>query len=50
MKKFIIAAVLALTTGALVSQTKVNSKVSVAQQPITKSILSNDSKELASGD
>jgi len=50
MKKFIIAVALVFTTGVLVSQTKVNSKAPIAQQPITKTTLSNDSKELASGD
>jgi hypothetical protein len=50
MKKFIIAAALVLTTGVLVSQTKVNSKTPANQPVITKSTLSTDSKELASGD
>ena len=50
MKKFIIAAALILTTGVLASQTKV-SKAPIVQQPtITKSTLSADSKESASGD
>jgi len=50
MKKIIIAAALVLTTGILASQTKVNSTAKTAQPLITKSALSSDSKELASGD
>jgi hypothetical protein len=50
MKKFIIAAALVLTTGVLASQTKVNSAPTAPQPTITKSTLSTDSKELASGD
>ena len=50
MKKIIIAAALVLTTGVLASQTKVNTKASNTQPVITKSTLSVDSKELASGD
>jgi hypothetical protein len=50
MKKIIIAAALILTTGVLASQTKVNTKATIAQPLVTKSTLSNDSKELASGD
>jgi len=50
MKKIIIIAALVLTTGVLASQTKVNNKVSNPKPVITKSTLSNDSKELASGD
>jgi len=46
MKKYIIAAALVLTTGILASQTKVKT----AQPLITKSALSSNSKELASGD
>jgi len=49
MKKIIIAAALLLTTGALSSQTKVNNTL-IEQSPLSKSPLSNDSKELASGD
>jgi len=50
MKKLIIAAALVLTTGVLASQTKVNSSAPTPQTVITKSTLSIDSKELASGD
>jgi len=50
MKKFIIAAALILTTGVLVSQPKANSTPTVQQPTITKSTLTADSKELASGD
>lgn len=50
MKKFIIAAVLILTTGVLASQTKVNNTPTLQHPAITKSTLSVDSKELASGD
>jgi len=50
MKKLIIAAALILTTGVLASQTKVSSLPTVHQPTITKSTLSTDSKELASGD
>jgi len=50
MKKIIIATALILTTGVLTSQPKVTSSASRAQLVITKSTLSTDSKELASGD
>jgi predicted lipoprotein len=50
MKKIIIAAALVLTTGVLASQTKVNSTPAATQPVITKSNLSANSKELASGD
>jgi len=50
MKKFIIAAALVLTTGVLISQTKVKSAAQTDQPVIAKTTLSTDSKELASGD
>jgi hypothetical protein len=49
MKKIIVATALILTTGALSSQTKINT-VPTAQPIITKTSLSADNKELASGD
>lgn len=49
MKKIIIAMALLLTTGALSSQTKTNS-LPTEHLLSSKSPLSNDSKELASGD
>jgi len=50
MKKIIIAAALVLTTGVLASQTKVKNSAPNAQPAITKSTLSTNSNELASGD
>ena len=49
MKKIIIAVALMLTTGVLSSQTKLDS-TQTQHILLSKSPLSNDSKELASGD
>jgi len=49
MKKIIITATLILTTGVLSSQIKVNN-VQTEQPRLANAPLSNDSKELASGD